>query len=85
LLFLRRLRRQDAEVVTGSPKVTLPPVRRIGVHVFLFIVALIWARLEIEHGLLPILGSALSVYLWNLALVCIVIALTELSIWLRSK
>jgi len=84
LLALRRLRRQDADVEDG-PKATLTRAHRIYVHVFLLIVVLLSARIEIERGLLPILGSALSVYMWNLALVCIVIALTELSIGRQRK
>jgi hypothetical protein len=85
LIALRRLRRRDTEVAWGVPKATLTPMRRAGVHVFLLILALLSARVEIEHGFLPILGSASSVYLWNLALACIVITSTELSIWRRSK
>jgi len=83
--YLRQLRRRDREVGWGSPRGTPPLGRRIGVHVFLLIVALLAARIEIEHRLLPMLGSAFSMYLWNLALVCAIIAVTELSIWRRSK
>lgn len=84
LLMLRRRRREEAGLLSKH-RAPLGTRGRLKFYLLLVLLTLVSSEVQASHGMVSITGSVMAVYLWNLALVIVVITWNEFSIRFRSK
>jgi len=83
--FLRSRRNREVSGVPDKRAQTGRKLGRLGLYSLLLILTLVSATFQASRGMVSLAGSVLAVYVWNLGLLVIVIALNELSVWRRNK